>query len=588
MIIRGSVRVLGDQIDTDQLAPYPFGKNWDAILKQIFPANKEFVKNFSSGDIIVAGKNFGCGSSREPASANMKSLGAAAIVADSIARTFYRNCISLGLPCVTCRGIRDICSEGDMIEINLNDGKIKNLSNELEIYFNQHADIVSAILKENGLTNKIGKSLVSGISAISSSECEPAQTMAEKILANASGRKYVVPGEEVIANVDRAVVIEFIVPCVEILDKAGISSFWNPDKVSSLITLQYPAPDPSVAQLHKRMRDIASQKKLSCFYGHAGIVNQVVVEKGDILPGQLVVGTDSHSTTYGVMGAAGTGLGITDMAQVLATGQTWMRVPESIRFTLTGSLQKGVMSKDVILYLIGKYGSDFATYRSIEFRGEFVDQMSIASRTVLSNMGVEMGAKFAMFSADKKVLEYLDSRTNLVLDTFGPDSGAHYEIDEVVDVSEIPPQLAKPHSVENVVSVEELIDTKIDQVFLGSCTNARLEDLAIAAKILEGKKISGTVRMVITPASNEIMLQAMKLGYVATLIEAGASITASNCGACPGGNSGVVAAGEVCLSTSNRNFKGRMGSSDASIYLASPATAAVSAIFGKITDPSTY
>ena len=586
MIIRGSVRILGDQIDTDQLAPYPFGRTWDETVRQIFPANKEFVRNFSSGDIIVAGKNFGCGSSREPASENMKSLGASAIVADSIARTFYRNCVSLGLPCVVCPGIGNICVSGDVIEINLTSGKIKNVSTDEEIDFAQDGNIVSSILKKNGLSNNIGKFLAAPMISTPISGRQKNQTMAEKVLARASGRKHVLPGEEIIANVDRAVVIEFIVPCVDILDKAGIVSFWDPKKVSSVITLQYPAPDPSVAELHKKMRKIATEKNLSCFYGHAGIVNQVVVEKGDILPGQLIVGTDSHSTTYGVMGAAGTGLGITDMAQVLATGQTWFRVPESIRFTLTGRPQPGVMSKDVILYLIGKYGSDFATYKSIEFRGDFVDQMSIASRTVMSNMGVEMGAKFSMFPADEKVLKYLNSRTNFGIENFGPDEDACYEADELVDVSKILPQVAKPHSVENVVSVQELIGTKVDQVFLGSCTNARLEDLAIAAKILDGKKISETVRMIVTPASNEIMLQAMKLGYISILTEAGASVTTSNCGACPGGNSGVVAAGEICLSTSNRNFKGRMGSSEASIYLASPATAAISAIAGEITDPT--
>jgi len=588
MKIRGSVRILGDYVDTDQLAPYPFAEDWNDVRKQLLPGNRDFVESFSSSDIIVAGRNFGCGSSREVASVNMRKLGAAAIVADSIARIFFRNCVSLGLPCIACPGIRDMCSDGDVIEIDFANGKILNETSGVEVHFPPYSDVVNSILQKNGLQSTISERLMPLAKPISFSELEPGQTMAEKILARASGKTRVIPGEQVVANVDRAVLIEFIVPCVEILDKAGVSLFWDPDKVSSLISLQYPAPDPSVAATHKRMRQIASEKGLSCFYGHAGIVNQVVVEKGDILPGQLVVGTDSHSTTYGVMGAAGAGLGITDMAHVLATGQIWLRVPDSIRFTLTGRTAPGVMSKDIILYLIGRYGTDFATYKSIEFTGDFVDQMSIASRTVMSNMGVEMGAKFTLFSADQKVLDFLGSRTNVQLDSFGPDTDARYEIDLVVDVSKIGPQVAKPHSPENVVSVNELTGTKIDQLFLGSCTNARLEDLEIAAKILEGRKISQAVRMLVTPASNEVMIQAMKLGYLEILMQAGAEITTSNCGACPGGNSGVLGAGETCLSTSNRNFKGRMGSPDANIYLASPATVAASAIAGEITDPMPY
>ena len=246
------------------------------------------------------------------------------------------------------------------------------------------------------------------------------------------------------------------------------------------------------------------------------------------------------------------------------------------------------MSKDLILYLLGRYGADFAQYKAIEFAGDLVGRMSISSRFTMANMGVEMGAKFAMFEADEKVLDYLQGRTDAPFASFGPDEDARYAFKAEIDVSAISPQVARPHSPANVSPVEELEGMALDQVFLGSCTNARLEDIAIAARILKGHVVAPTTRLLVTPASRRTLLDATRAGYVETLLEAGAHITPSGCGACPGGSNGVLGAGETCLSTSNRNFRGRMGSPDAFIYLASPATAAASAITGKITDPREF
>ena len=586
--IRGRVWKFGDNVDTDQMAPYPFGRDWEEIRGEIFPAHRDIVEAFEPGDIIVAGRNWGCGSSREPATANVKALGAAAVVAESFARIFYRNGIALGLPCVACSGIFDACADGDVLEIDLEIGAITNRTNGEILRFAAFPDEVRAVLADGGLMTSLRKGRRHKVERRSFAELSPGQTMTEKILARASGRTTVTPGEMVLAEVDRAVLIEFMVSCMDRLNEAGVTEFWDTDKVSAISTLRFPAPDAEAAAVHKRMREIASEKGLSCFYGYDGIVNQVMVEKGDILPGQLVFGTDSHSTSYGVMGAAGAGLGITDMAYVLATGQLWLQVPQSIRFTLTGQLGPGVMSKDLILYLLGHYGADFAQYKAIEFAGDLITGMSLPSRFTMANMGVEMGAKFALFPADKKVLDYLASRTDQPLQAFGPDPGARYAFEADIDVSQVTPQVSKPHSPANAVPVADLAGLALDQVFLGSCTNARLEDIAIAAKILAGRKIAPDTRLLVTPASKQILLQATKVGYVETLMEAGAVITPSGCGACPGGSNGVLGPGETCLSTSNRNFRGRMGSPDAFIYLASPATAAASAITGRITDPREF
>ena len=586
--IQGRVWKLGDNVDTDQLAPYPFSDSWQETRLQMFPASPGLAGKFAKGDIIVAGNNWGCGSSREQAANNIQNLGVSAVVADSFARLFLRNGIAIGIPCVPCQGVSEFCSDGDTLDIDLATGIIRNLTADTTLKFPVYPETMRKIIAQGGLLKSLVNDAPKPTHSNISVNLESGQTIAEKILARASGNTRVHPGDFVIANADRAILIEFMVSCEKKLREVGVTEFWDAEKISSLSTLRFPAPDIQAAETHKSMRQIASDKGVSRFYGYDGIVNQVMVEKGDVLPGQLVFGTDSHSTSYGALGAAGTGLGVSDMSYVLATGQLWLQVPETIRFNLYGDPSQGVMSKDIILYLLGRYGSDFARYKAIEYSGSLIDDMSIASRMTMSNMGVEMGAKFAMCPADEKTIAYLRDRCKGKLATIAADEDADYAHVADIDISDVTPQVAKPHSPDNVMPVTALEEVMVDQVFLGSCTNARLEDLKIAAQILQGKSVAPNTRLMVTPASKAILLEATRTGLVETLLEAGAFITPSGCGACPGGSNGVLAAGETCLSTSNRNFRGRMGSPDAFIYLASPATAAASAITGRITDPREF
>jgi len=413
-------------------------------------------------------------------------------------------------------------------------------------------------------------------------------TLAEKILARAGGRRAALAGEYVTARVDRVMVHEAFVLCALKLLKLGIDHLFDPERVVVILDHYYPAPTEQMARGHSVARALVERFGIRHFLGHAGICHQVLTERGLARPGDLVLGSDSHSTTYGALGAAGAGIGITEMAYVLATGELWMQVPASIRFALQGALPPGLLSKDVILHLAGRFGTEVAQYRSIEFAGPVADALSLAGRMTMANMGAELGAKFACFPADAATCAYLSRRSGERVEPFGPDPDAGYEGEHAVDVSELEPQIACPHSPGNVVPVTAVAGTPVHQAFLGSCTNARLEDLAVAAAILAGRKVHPRTRLLVTPASQEVYLAATRAGFTEVLLEAGAHITASGCGACPGGHSGVVAAGEVCLSSTNRNFRGRMGSPEAEVYLGSPASVAASAVAGEIVDPRAF
>jgi 3-isopropylmalate/(R)-2-methylmalate dehydratase large subunit len=381
---------------------------------------------------------------------------------------------------------------------------------------------------------------------------------------------------------------EAFVACGAKLLQMGITRLFDPTRVIVVLDHYFPAPTEQMARGHVVARDFAQRFGVRHFLGHAGICHQVLTEGGHVLPGQLVVGSDSHSTTCGAVGAAGAGIGITEMTYVLATGDLWFQVPPTIRFALEGVMGPGIMSKDVVLHLVGKFGTEVAQYRAIEYAGSATARMTIASRMTMTNMGVELGAKFASVAADDVTREYLRPRINAEVPFFGPDSDATYEAVHTVDVSALEPQIACPHNPGNVKPVSALTDVRVDQAFLGSCTNARLEDLAVAAEILRGRKVHSGTRLLVTPASQQVYLEATKAGYTARLLEAGAHITASGCGACPGGHNGVLAAGEVCLSSTNRNFRGRMGSAEAQVYLGSPASVAAAAVAGRIVDPREF
>jgi 3-isopropylmalate/(R)-2-methylmalate dehydratase large subunit len=413
-------------------------------------------------------------------------------------------------------------------------------------------------------------------------------TMAEKVLGKASGKNQVKAGEYVIAKVDRMMCHDSFPGCALALKRMGIKEFADPDRVVVIIDHYFPAPTVLMARAQSISRQLAEEYGVKNHLGFAGICHQVMCEEGFVLPGNLILGTDSHTTTYGAFGAASAGIGTTEMNYVLATGELWMLVPKTIRFDLTGKAGPGLMSKDIVLHIAGFFGTEVAQYRSIEFSGPVAGRMSLSSRMTLSNMGVELGAKFAFFEADDKTINYLKNRVSEEVKPFGPDEDASYDAVHKVDISALEPTVSLPHNPGNTKPISEIKDIKVDQAFLGSCTNGRLEDLEVASRILKGQKVNSGTRLLVTPASHKILLEAVKAGYIQTLLEAGAHITPTGCGPCPGGHMGLLAPGEACISSTNRNFKGRMGSPESELYLGSPATVAASAIEGRIADPRKY
>ena len=412
-------------------------------------------------------------------------------------------------------------------------------------------------------------------------------TIAEKILARASGRREVTPGEIVEANVDVAMVHDLTGPMtVEGLRGIGVGKVWDPNRIVIVFDHQVPANSIEIARDHAMLREFAESQSITNFYDvFEGICHQVLPEKGFALPGRLIVGADSHTTTYGAFGCFATGVGSTDMVAVFATGKLWFRVPESVKIVIDGELPDRVMAKDLILSIIGELSVRGAVYRSVEFVGSCVRKLAIDGRMTLCNMGVEMGAKCAIVPPDETTRRYLADRVKQEFEPIESDPGATYAETHTFDATDLEPQIACPHSVDNVKPVREVEGTEVDQAFLGSCTNGRLEDLEAAAEILEGKQIKRSVRMLVAPASKEVYLKALERGLIETFVRAGALVVAPSCAACMGSHVGVLGPGEVCISSSNRNFRGRQGSPEAKIYLASPATVAASALKGVITDP---
>ncbi len=410
-------------------------------------------------------------------------------------------------------------------------------------------------------------------------------TMAEKILARASGKKKVNAGEYVTAEIDKFMCHEAFAAVYVNLSSAGITRIPHPDRVMVFLDHYVPAPTQRAAFIHRLVREGVEKLGIQHYYGErAGIAHQAMMELGHVSPGDLIIGTDSHTCTYGALGAAATGIGITEMTYAIATGEIWFRVPVTIRFILQGKLRPPLTSKDVILKIAGDYSSEIAQYKSVEFTGPAASAMSIDSRMTMSNMSIEIGAKFGMFEFDEKAMAYLGGKAGCT-SAIMADKDAPYEKVYEVDVGNIEPQVALPHTVDNVRPVSQVREISIDQAVLGSCTNGRLEDLEMAASILKGKKINGRVRMLVIPASWNIYQRAIENGTLSTLIRAGAIILNPGCGPCFGAYGGLLTDGEKCISSTNRNFKGRMGSGQAEVYLASPATVAASAVTGRITDP---
>lgn len=411
--------------------------------------------------------------------------------------------------------------------------------------------------------------------------------MSEKILAKAANISEIDAGQIVMANIDVAMTHDLTGPLsVESFKKIGVDRVWDPEKIVVIFDHQVPADSLEAAQNHLIMREFVNKQKINNFYDvREGVCHQVLPEKGHVVPGEVVVGTDSHTCTHGALGAFSTGVGSTDMAMVYATGKLWFKVPETIKFEILGRLDEYVYSKDVILNIIGNIGADGATYKACEFGGETTRKMSVSERMVLCNMAIEMGGKTGLIEPDKKTLDYIKERSNKKYEIFMTDEDAKSLTTMQINVDDLEPQIACPHNVDNVKPVNEVEGIPIDQIFLGSCTNGRLEDLRIAARILNGKKVSNNVRMLVIPASREVYRAALDEGLMKIFVDAGALVCNPCCGPCLGGHIGLLGPGEVSLSTSNRNFKGRQGSSEAEVYLSSAAVAAASAINGQITDP---
>ncbi|MBE3590706.1 MAG: 3-isopropylmalate dehydratase large subunit [Firmicutes bacterium] len=413
-------------------------------------------------------------------------------------------------------------------------------------------------------------------------------TMAEKMLADRAGRRAVFPGELVEVPVDLVMGNDITAPvAIRQFEAAGAKRVFDPERVALVASHFVPAKDISSAEQTSIMRRFAREQGIVHYYpeGTGGIEHTLLPERGIVVTGDICVGADSHTCTYGALGAFATGVGSTDLAYAMATGRTWFKVPESMRFTYYGRRNRWVTGKDLILYTIRLIGDDGALYRAMEFTGEAIAALPMDDRLTMANMTIEAGGKVGLFAPDEVTLEYERGRARRPLRIYRADPDARYVEEYEIDVSRLEPQVAFPWLPSKTRGISEVGHVELDQVFIGSCTNGRLSDLRIAARILRGRRVHPNVRLIVIPATQDVYLQALREGLIEIFTEAGAAVSASTCGPCLGGHMGVLGRGERCLSTSNRNYVGRMGHPEAEVYLASPAVAAASAVTGRITHP---
>ena len=412
--------------------------------------------------------------------------------------------------------------------------------------------------------------------------------MTQKILAKHAGLDHVEVGQLIEAKVDMVLGNDITTPvAITEFEKAGFTQVFDKDKISIVLDHYTPCKDIKSAELCLQARNFAHKHEITNFFdvGQMGVEHALLPEKGLCAPGEIIVGADSHTCTYGAVGAFSTGIGSTDMAAAMATGLLWFKVPAAIKVTLKGKLQPYVSGKDVILHLIGEIGVDGALYQSLEFTGEGVASLSMDDRFTISNMAIEAGGKNGIFPVDEKTMEYISGRVNRPCEAFEADPDAVYAREVVIDLDKLEPTVAMPHLPENTKVVSEVAGLPINQVVIGSCTNGRISDLRAAAAVLKGRKVADGVRCIVIPATQEIVLQAMQEGLIQTFIEAGCAVSTPTCGPCLGGHMGVMAEGERTVSTTNRNFVGRMGHVTSEVILASPAVAAASAVTGCVADP---
>ena len=579
----GRIFKFDKDVDTDQIiaSQYLLFPTIDEMKSHTFESlDSDFASAVKPGDFVVADDNFGCGSSREQAPSVLKALGVKAVIAKSFARIFYRNAINIGLPVIVCKELHDKVNAGDECELSLEDGIIT--VNGKTYTCTKLPAKMQAILNQGGLIASLdGEKEESESTAVPADEAKHGMTIAEKIIARAAGLSQVKAGDIATVTLDRLMsndgTTHLTIGMYEKLKNPHIA---DKDKLVWIVDHNIPSDSPKTAASQKKMRDFAKANDIK-FYEGEGVCHQVMMEN-HVVPGELIFGADSHTCAYGALGAFGTGVGCTDYLYAMVTGTSWVMVPGTLRFNLKGKLNDGVYARDLILSIIGKIGANGANYKAMEFAGEGLHSLSMADRISICNLCVEAGAKTALMEVDDVAMDYLKEHGREPKACFTSDDDAVFEQVYDIDLSTIQPIVAKPHFVDNVVPAKESLGVKIDEAFLGSCNNGRIEDLRVGAAIIKGKKVAPKVRFLVVPASRSVYLQAMKEGLLDIFMDAGAIVMNPNCSVCWGSCQGVIGEGETLISTGTRNFKGRAGHKDSFVYLASAATVTASAIKGEI------
>lgn len=579
----GRIFKFDKDVDTDQIiaSQYLLFPTIDEMKSHTFESlDSDFASAVKPGDFVVADDNFGCGSSREQAPSVLKALGVKAVIAKSFARIFYRNAINIGLPVIVCKELHDEVNSGDECELSLEDGIIT--VNGKTYTCTKLPAKMQAILNQGGLIASLNdEAEESESAAVTAGEAKHGMTIAEKIIARAAGLSQVKAGDIATVTLDRLMsndgTTHLTIGMYEKLKNPHIA---DKDKLVWIVDHNIPSDSPKTAASQKKMRDFAKANDIK-FYEGEGVCHQVMMEN-HVVPGELIFGADSHTCAYGALGAFGTGVGCTDYLYAMVTGTSWVMVPGTLRFNLKGKLNDGVYARDLILSIIGKIGANGANYKAMEFAGEGLHSLSMADRISICNLCVEAGAKTALMEVDDVAMDYLKEHGREPKACFTSDDDAVFEQVYDIDLSTIQPIVAKPHFVDNVVPAKESLGVKIDEAFLGSCNNGRIEDLRVGAAIIKGKKVAPKVRFLVVPASRSVYLQAMKEGLLDIFMDAGAIVMNPNCSVCWGSCQGVIGEGETLISTGTRNFKGRAGHKDSFVYLASAATVTASAIKGEI------
>lgn len=589
----GKIWKFGNDIDTDTIIPGKRGTipDIEEMKKYAFELLKpEFGSTVQAGDILVAGTNFGCGSSREQAATVLSHNGVRCIIAKSFARIFFRNAFNSGILLLQCDGIQDVCAGGDIVTVDVDAQTVS--VNEKTFQFGVIPENLFNIVANGGLIEDTKKRLAAGVKKseirpLTLEQCrKTGYTMAEKLLKRNAGKEHVKPGDIVITRPDMFMIHDiYTTYLLDTMKKMGADKIDDPDKVTIIWDHCMPtAVAKNDYDHYEAGLELARRYGIKKLHIGEGICHTIMHEAKYAKPGQVATATDSHTTTYGGAGNFCTGIGTAEMAAALITGELWFKVPNAIKIVLNGHLKDGVMSKDIILKILGDIKADGGQYKSLEFTGPAAHEMSMEQRFTVANMALEAGAKCGLFEADEKTAEYYGMPLSEI-DWVCVDEDAKYEKVLTYDVSELEPHLSCPQGVDNVHPISEILGTKMDEVYLGSCTNGSIEDLAIAARIMEGKKVAEGLRFIVVPATNTVFKQAIELGYIKTFIEAGGVICHPCCGLCCGHPYGLMTDDERILLTANRNFIGRQGTKKTLSYLSSPAVAAATAIAGVVTDP---